>query len=168
MTNSHKIIHKFNVIILENKLKVSIGCDHGGFDLKLVIAEWLKDNKFIVIDLGNEVYNINDDYPDFAERVSRNVVAGISDKGIIICGSGVGACIAANKILGARASVCHDTYYARQGVEHDNMNILCLSARVIGEQLAKELISAFLSATFLNESRYNKRLEKIKNLENKK
>ena len=75
LTNSHKIIHKFNVIILENKLKVSISCDHGGFDLKLVIAEWLKDNKFIVIDFGNEVYNINNNYPDFAEIVSRNVVS---------------------------------------------------------------------------------------------
>ena len=119
-------------------MKVSIGCDHGGFDLKLIIVEWLKENNFIVIDLGNEVYNIDDDYPDFAEKVSRNVVSGESEKGIIICGSGVGACIAANKIKGARASVCHDTYSARQGVEHDNMNILCLGARVIGEELAKE------------------------------
>jgi ribose 5-phosphate isomerase B len=93
-------------------LKVSIGCDHGGFDLKLVISNWLRDNKFNVIDLGNEVYNINNDYLDFAERVSRNVVSGKSNKGIIICGSGVGACIAANKINGARASVCHDTYSA--------------------------------------------------------
>lgn len=149
-------------------MKVSIGCDHGGFDLKLVIINWLKEQKINVIDLGNEVYNIDDDYPDFAEKVSRNVVSGISNKGIIICGSGVGACIAANKIKGARASVCHDTYSARQGVEHDCMNILCLGARVIGEQLAKELISAFLNATFLNELRYNKRLEKIKDLENKK
>ena len=149
-------------------MKVSIGCDHGGFDLKLVIVKWLMDKKFIVIDLGNEVYNIDDDYPDYAEKVSIDVVSGNSDRGIIICGSGVGACIAANKINGARASVCHDTYSARQGVEHDNMNILCLGARVIGEQLAKELISAFLGATFLDEPRYNKRLVKIKNLENKK
>jgi ribose 5-phosphate isomerase B len=149
-------------------LKISVGCDHGGFDLKLVIVNWLKEKKFIVIDLGNEVYNINDDYPDYAAKVSWNVTSGNSEKGIIICGSGVGACIAANKIKGARACVCHDTYSARQGVEHDSMNILCLGARVIGEQLAKELISAFLGATFLNESRYNKRLEKIKNLENNK
>jgi ribose 5-phosphate isomerase B len=149
-------------------LKVSIGCDHGGFDLKLVVSNWLRDNNYNVIELGNEVYNIDDDYPDFAERVSRNVVSGKSNKGIIICGSGVGACIAANKIKGARASVCHDTYSARQGVEHDDMNILCLGARVIGEELAKELISAFLGATFLDELRYNKKLEKIKNLENKK
>jgi ribose 5-phosphate isomerase B len=168
MSNSFKIIHKFNIIILENKMKVSIGCDHGGFELKLVITKWLKEKKFIVIDLGNEVYNIDDDYPDYAEKVSRNVISGNSEKGIIICGSGVGACIAANKIRGARASVCHDTYSARQGVEHDNMNILCLGARVIGNELAKELISAFLGATFLNKSRYNKRLEKIKKLENKK
>jgi ribose 5-phosphate isomerase B len=149
-------------------MKVSIGSDHGGFELKLSLSKWLLDNKFLVIEVGNEVYDINDDYPDFAERVSENVVSGKSDKGIIICGSGVGACIAANKINGARASVCHDTYSARQGVEHDNMNILCLGARVIGEELAKELIQAFLAATFLDESRYKKRLEKIKNLENKK
>lgn len=166
--NSLKIIHNFNIIIFENKLKISIGCDHGGFELKLGIIDWLKDSKYIVVDLGNEVYNIDDDYPDFSEVVSRNVVSGKSERGIIICGSGVGACIAANKISGVRASVCHDTYSARQGVEHDNMNILCLGARVIGDQLAKELISAFLGATFLNKSRYNKRLEKIKNLENKK
>lgn len=149
-------------------MKVSIGCDHGGFDLKLVIVEWLTNNQYFIIDLGNEVYNVDDDYPDFAEKVARNVISGESDKGIIICGSGVGACITANKIKGARASVCHDTYSARQGVEHDNMNILCLGARVIGEKLAIELVSAFLDATFLNESRYNKRLEKIKKLENKK
>jgi ribose 5-phosphate isomerase B len=149
-------------------LKISIASDHGGFDLKLFIIKWLKKNNYNVIELGNEVYNPDDDYPDFAEKVAENVVSGNSDKGIIICGSGVGACIAANKIKGARASVCHDTYSARQGVEHDNMNILCLGARIIGEELAKELILAFLNATFFNEFRYNKRLEKINILENKK
>jgi ribose 5-phosphate isomerase B len=148
-------------------MKISIGCDHGGFDLKLIIINWLAKKNYIVIDLGNKVYNIDDDYPDFAEKVSRNVVNGNSEKGIIICGSGVGACIAANKIKGARASVCHDSYSARQGVEHDDMNILCLGARVIGVELAKELILAFLGATFLNETRYNVRLEKIRKLENK-
>jgi ribose 5-phosphate isomerase B len=149
-------------------VKVSIACDHGGFELKLKMVEWLKNNNYIVIDLGNEIYNIDDDYPDFAERVSRHIVSGNSEKGIVICGSGVGACIAANKIDNVRASVCHDTYSARQGVEHDNMNILCLGARIIGEELAKELINAFLGATFINKPRYKKRLEKIKNLENKK
>ena len=148
-------------------MKVSIACDHGGFDLKFLIVDWLKENNYTVIDLGNEVYNIDDDYPDFAERVAKNVTFGDSERGIIICGSGVGACIAANKIKGVRASVCHDTYSARQGVEHDNMNILCLGARVIGEKLADELIAAFLGATFLNEPRYKKRLDKIKKLENK-
>jgi ribose 5-phosphate isomerase B len=147
-------------------VKVSIGSDHGGFDLKLIVIDWLSVKNFIVIDLGNKIYNIDDDYPDFAEKVSRSVTSGNSEKGIIICGSGVGACIAANKIKGARASVCHDTYSARQGVEHDNMNILCLGARVIGVELAKELIWAFLGAKFLNETRYNARLEKIKKLEN--
>ena len=147
-------------------MKVSIGCDHGGYDLKLIIIKWLAEKNFIVIDVGNKVYNIDDDYPDFAEKVSRNVVSGNSEKGIIICGSGVGACIAANKIKGARASICHDTYSARQGVEHDDMNILCLGAKVIGEQVAKELILTFLGATFLNETRYKVRLEKIRKLEN--
>jgi ribose 5-phosphate isomerase B len=149
-------------------LKISIACDHGGFDLKLFIIKWLKEKNYSVIDLGNEVYNPDDDYPDFAEKVAANIITGNSDKGIIICGSGVGACIAANKIKGARASVCHDTYSAHQGVEHDNMNILCLGARIIGEELSKELILAFLNATFFNEIRYNKRLEKINILENKK
>lgn len=149
-------------------MKISIACDHGGFDLKLFIIKWLKEKNYSVIDLGNEVYNPDDDYPDFAEKVAANIITGNSDKGIIICGSGVGACIAANKIKGARASVCHDTYSAHQGVEHDNMNILCLGARIIGEELSKELILAFLNATFFNEIRYNKRLEKINILENKK
>jgi ribose 5-phosphate isomerase B len=147
-------------------VKVSIGCDHAGYDLKLIIIKWLSEKNFIVIDVGNKVYNLDDDYPDFAEKVSRNVVSGKSEKGIIICGSGVGACIAANKIKGARASICHDTYSARQGVEHDDMNILCLGAKVIGEQVAKELILTFLGATFLNETRYKVRLEKIRKLEN--
>ena len=149
-------------------LRVALAADHGGFVLKTSLIPWLESQEYEILDLGAEIFNAADDYPDFAERVSRNVVSGKSNKGIIICGSGVGACIAANKINGARASVCHDTYSARQGVEHDDMNILCLGARVIGEELAKELILAFLGATFLDELRYNKRLEKIKNLENKK
>lgn len=147
-------------------MKVSIACDHGGFDLKNVITGWLKDNNYNVIDLGNEVFNIDDDYPDFAEHVAKNITSGKSEKGIVICGSGVGACIAANKIKGARASVCHDTYSARQGVEHDNMNIICLGARVIGDELAKELVSAFLGATFLTAPKYKRRLDKIIKLEN--
>ena len=149
-------------------MKVSIACDHGGFELKNLLTAWLKENNYIVSDLGNNVFNPDDDYPDFAEKVAVDVVSGNSDKGIIICGSGVGACIAANKISGAKASVCHDTYSARQGVQHDNMNILCLGARIIGIELAKELVSAFLNATFINEIRYNRRLKKINLLENKK
>ena len=148
-------------------MKVSIACDHGGFDLKNVLAGWLRDNNYYVIDLGNEVFNINDDYPDFAEKVARSIVSGESERGIVICGSGVGACIAANKIKGAWAAVCHDTYSARQGVEHDNMNILCLGARIIGVELAKEVVPAFLGATFLARGKYKRRLEKIIKLENK-
>jgi ribose 5-phosphate isomerase B len=149
-------------------LKVSLACDHGGFYLKKFIAEWLNKNNFYVIDLGNEVYDIDDDYPDFAEKAAWDVVSGSSDRAIVICGSGVGACITANKVKGARASVCHDTYSARQGVEHDNMNILCLGARIIGEQLALELVKAFLGAAFINVPRYNHRLDKINKLENNK
>ena len=149
-------------------MKVSVACDHGGFNLRNVIILWLKKNKYNIIDLGNEVFNIDDDYPDFAEKTARNVVSGNSDRGIVICGSGVGACIAANKIRGARASVCHDSYSARQGVEHDNMNILCLGARVIGEQLAIDLVSEYLRATFIEEPKYKRRLNKIIKLENNK
>jgi len=149
-------------------LKVCIACDHGGYDLKKIIAGWLKENNYILFDLGNEVFDINDDYPDFAERVGKNIISGDSERGIIICGSGVGVCIAANKIKGCRASVCHDTYSARQGVEHDDMNILCLGARIIGDELAKELVKAFLGATFIDEGKYKRRLNKINKLENKK
>lgn len=147
-------------------MKVSIAADHGGFELKSIIAAWLKSyGEYTVIDLGNDVYNENDDYPDFAERVAKNIVNGDSAKGILICGSGVGVSIAANKIKGARAALCHDLYSAHQGVEDDNMNIICIGARVINEDLAKELITAFLKAKFKIEQRYIRRLEKIKKLE---
>ena len=130
-------------------MKVSIAADHGGYELKFDVVEWLKELKqYTLIDLGNEVYNENDDYPDFAERVAKNVTKGDSDRGILICGSGVGVSIAANKIRNAKAAVCHDLYSAHQGVEHDNMNIICLGAQIIDFDFAKELITAFLEAKF--------------------
>jgi ribose 5-phosphate isomerase B len=119
-----------------------------------------------VVDLGSNS-SVSVDYPDYAEKLGKVIISGQAERGILICGSGVGACIAANKIKGIYAAVCHDTYSARQGVQHDNMNVLCLGARVIGPELAKELVGAFLSAQFLSdEERHVRRVNKIYKLEN--
>lgn len=142
-------------------LSVAIGADHGGFDLKKELVPWLREQGFDVQDLGAAGYDPVDDYPDYALAVARTVAGGKAKRGIIICGSGVGACIVANKIAGVRAGICHDTYSARQGVEHDDMNILCLGARVIGSALAKELVLAFLGASFLTGEKYRRRLAKV-------
>jgi ribose 5-phosphate isomerase B len=142
-------------------LNVAIAADHGGFDLKKELVPWLWEQGFRVLDLGAASYDALDDYPDFALAVAKAVAGGKAKRGIIICGSGVGACVVANKISGIRAAVCHDTYSARQGVEHDDMNILCLGARVIGSALAKELVLAFLNATFSTGEKYHRRLAKV-------
>jgi len=142
-------------------LNVAIAADHGGFDLKKELVPWLKEQGFRVLDLGAASYDALDDYPDFALAVAKAVAGGKAKRGIIICGSGVGACVVANKISGIRAAVCHDTYSARQGVEHDDMNILCLGARIIGSALAKELVQAFLNATFSTGEKYHRRLQKV-------
>jgi ribose 5-phosphate isomerase B len=147
-------------------MKIAIGADHGGFELKNYLVEILRKDNFMVIDEGNLVYDPKDDYPDFAIKVANSVSSGKSEKGIIICGSGVGASVAANKIRGVRACLCHDTYSAHQGVEHDSMNVLCLGARIIGTELAKELVFSFLNAKFINEERFQRRLEKVNNLDN--
>lgn len=146
------------------KLKVAMGADHGGFILKNELASQLQGN-YEIIDCGAQAFDRDDDYPDFTLAVARSVVSGEADRGIIICGSGVGAAIAANKVTGARACLCHDTYSAHQGVEHDDMNILCLGARVIGSELALELVLAFLSAEFSGEERHRRRLEKVQAIE---
>lgn len=148
-------------------MKIAVGADHGGYELKNSIVEWLKEKNYDVLDLGNHVYDAKDDYPDFAIAVANAVAEGKAEKGIVLCGSGVGACITVNKIKGARASICHDTYSAHQGVEHDDMNILCLGARIVGSHLAKEIVFAFVEAEFANEERFTRRLNKIKELENK-
>jgi ribose 5-phosphate isomerase B len=147
-------------------LKIAIASDHGGYELKNYLINWLQGKKIEIIDLGNHVYDKKDDYPDFVRVLAEAVAAGKAEKGIAICGSGVGASITANKVKGARASVCHDTYSAHQGVEHDKMNILCIGARIIGVELAKELVSAFISAEFINEDRFKRRINKIIELEN--
>lgn len=145
-------------------MRVAIGTDHAGFELKELLVTFLKQQKFSVEDVGT-CDDSPVDYPDFAEKVARKVARSEAEKGIIICGSGVGACIAANKLKGVRASVCHDTYSAHQGVEHDDMNVLVLGARIIGIELAKELVTTFLNAQFSNEERHLRRVNKVKVLE---
>ena len=142
------------------KLRVALGADHGGFSLKNELVTWLHE-PFEVLDLGSRTFDRDDDYPDFALAVAQAVASGQAQRGILVCGSGVGACIAANKVRGARACLCHDTYSAHQGVEHDDMNILCLGARVVGTELAGELVDAFLKANFSGETRHRRRLEKV-------
>lgn len=140
--------------------RIAIGSDHAGFDMKSELLPWLDSQGYDVLDLGAYDLDPNDDYPDFAEAVGEAVASGRTPRGILICGSGVGACIAANKVPGVRASMCHDSYSSRQGVEHDDMNILCLGSRVIGPELAKELVTAFMTARFTGEERHQRRLEK--------
>ena len=142
------------------RLRVALGADHGGFGLKTELAAWLADD-YDLIDLGAHTMTPTDDYPDFADAVALEVASGAADRGIIICGSGVGACIAANKVPGVRACLCHDTYSAHQGVEHDDMNVLGLGARVVGLELAKELAAAFLRAAFTGEERQRRRVDKV-------
>ena len=142
------------------RLRVAIGADHGGYSLKQELSTWLSDD-YDVVDVGAHSVDPGDDYPDFAETVAEAVASGRAERGIIVCGSGVGACIAANKVPGVRACLCHDTYSAHQGVEHDDMNVLCLGARVVGIELAKELVAAFLHATFTGEERHSRRLGKV-------
>lgn len=145
-------------------MKVAIGSDHAGFELKRVIVEQLSASRHEVIDLGT--HNTDPvDYPDFAAAVGRAVTSGDAERGIVICGSGVGASVAANKVRGVRAGLCHDTYSAHQGVEHDDMNVLVLGARVIGVEMARELVSAYMQAEFSHGDRHVRRLGKVKALE---
>lgn len=148
------------------RLRVALGADHGGFALKNQLSTRLR-RRCEILDLGAQTLDPADDYPDFANAVAREVVSGRAQRGILICGSGVGACIAANKVVGVRACLCHDTYSAHQGVEHDDMNVLCLGARVIGLELATELVIAFLKARFAGEERHRRRLEKVLALEHR-
>src|SRR5438093_13096019 len=145
-------------------MRVAIGADHAGFALKQLIGGDLRDLGHEVIDLGTESIDPVD-YQDYAEAVGKVILDGKADRGVLVCGSGVGASVAANKLPGIRAALCHDTYSARQGVEHDNMNILVLGGRVIGSELARELVHAYLAAVFTKEERHRRRLEKIKALE---
>jgi glucose-6-phosphate isomerase/transaldolase/glucose-6-phosphate isomerase len=144
---------------------VAIGGDHGGYALKGELLPWLESQGYRVMHLGAHALDPGDDYPDLARLVAAAVASGQASRGVLICGSGAGACIAANKVPGARAGLCHDTYSARQGVEHDDMNVLCLGGRVVGVELAKELVRAFLEARFSGEERHRRRLDKVAELE---
>jgi ribose 5-phosphate isomerase B len=146
-------------------MKLAIGADHAGFLLKEEIRGYLERLEHEVIDLG--AYNTEpSDYPDFAEAVGRALMAGRAERGILVCGSGVGVNVAANKMPGIRACMCHDTYSAHQGVEHDDMNVLVLGARIIGSALAFDLVSSFLNARFQRqEERFVRRLNKVKAVE---
>ena|SRR5579864_290809 len=141
-------------------MQVVLGSDHAGFELKKILGEHLRQNGHRVLDVGTNSLDPVD-YPDFAEALGLAVLRGEAERGILICGSGVGASVAANKIAGIRAGVCHDCYSAHQGVEHDDMNVLVLGARVIGSELAKDLCLTFLNARFSGEERHLRRLRKI-------
>ena len=146
------------------RMRIAIAADHGGFSLKAPLIELLKQDGHEVLDFG--AFNTErSDYPDFARAVGDALQRGLADRGVLICGSGVGACIAANKLRGKRASVCHDTYSAHQGVEHDDMNVLVLGARIVGVELASEILRAFLGARFNGIERYVARLKKVEQME---
>lgn len=141
-------------------MRIVIAADHGGFSLKQSIIDELRLLGHDVIDKGTDS-TAAVDYPDFSEAVGDSIISGEAQRGIILCGSGVGASVAANKMTGVRCAVCHDTYSAHQGVEHDDMNVLALGARVIGQELALELVRAFVGARFTREERHVRRLNKV-------
>jgi len=146
-------------------MKIAIGCDHGGYPLKETVIKVLEDQKHTILDCGTDSTQ-SVDFPDFAYVAAQKVANHEADRAILICGSGVGMCIAANKVKGIYACVCHDAYSARQAVEHDNLNVLCLGARIIGPALAEELVKQFLGATFMTGNRHEARLQKVIAFEN--
>lgn len=145
-------------------MRIAVGCDHGGFPLKTRILQTIQAAGHDVVDCGTDS-SCSVDYPDFARKVAEVLLAGQAERGILLCGSGVGISVAANKIPGIRAGVCHDTYSAHQGVEHDDMNVLCLGARIVGEEVAVELVRSFVQAQFTREERHMRRLNKVLEIE---
>ncbi len=146
-------------------MRIAIGADHAGFTMKEDLAARIRELGHDVLDVGAYKPDSADDYPDFAEAVGQAVVEGKAERGVLICGSGVGASVAVNKIPGIRAAVCHDAYSAHQGVEHDNMNVLVLGSRIIGPELARELVRTYLAAQFSGEARHSRRLAKVDAIE---
>jgi ribose 5-phosphate isomerase B len=146
-------------------MKVAIGTDHAGFALKATVVEAIEALGHSVVDCGAMRVDPDDDYPDFSAAVAQTVIDGRAERGVLLCGSGVGASVAANKFIGIRSALCHDTFSARQGVEDDAMNVLALGARVIGPALAVELVGAFLRAEFSGAERHRRRLAKVESFE---
>jgi ribose 5-phosphate isomerase B len=147
---------------------VAVGTDHGGFGLKTVAIDAIRAAGHEVVDCGAFALEPNDDYPDFAAQVARTVADGRATRGVLICGSGVGASIAANKFVGIRCALCHDTFSAHQGVEDDAMNVIALGARVVGPSLAAEIVATFLKAEFSGAERHKRRLEKVNEFDTKR
>jgi ribose 5-phosphate isomerase B len=145
-------------------MRIAVACDHAGFPLKDEVIRVITETGHQPVDLGTKSTEPVD-YPDFAEKLGREILEKKAERGVLICGSGVGACIAANKIDGVYAGLCHDVYSAGQGVEHDNMNVLCLGARIIGPALVPGLVRAFVDAQFSTDERHQKRVRKIRELE---
>jgi ribose 5-phosphate isomerase B len=145
-------------------MRIALGSDHAGYELKEHLASWLAESGHAVYDLGTHSADPVD-YPDYSAAVARAVLDGRADRGIIVCGSGAGACVAANKLNGIRAAVAHDSYTAHQMVEHDDVNVLCLGSRVIGQALAEDLVKVFIEARFSRDDRHVRRLDKIRALE---
>lgn len=149
-------------------MKIAVACDHAGYPMKEIVLEAVRRAGHIPLDLGTDSTEPVD-YPDYAEKVGRAIQEGEAERGVLVCGSGVGACIAANKMTGIYAGVCHDTYSAHQGVEHDDMNVLCLGARIIGPEPVREIVAAFLAARFLGrdpgQERHARRVSKVRALE---
>ena len=146
-------------------MKIAVGADHAGYVLKEAVIETLGALGHEVVDVGAASYEPTDDYPDYALALAEQVAGDGAARGVMLCGSGVGAAVATNKVRGVRASVCHDTYSAHQGVEHDDMNVLCLGSRIVGAELARELVTAFVSAGFSGEERHVRRLGKVLEVE---
>lgn len=144
---------------------VAVGTDHAGFPLRGLVLDTIRGAGHEVLDCGAYALEPGDDYPDFAARVARAIIEGKAERGVLLCGSGVGASVAANKVPGIRSGLCHDTFSARQGVEDDDMNVLALGARVVGPAIAAELIRAFVGARFSGAARHRRRLEKVQRME---
>ena len=146
-------------------MKIAIASDHAGYPLKEKLIKHLRSLGYEISDLGTDSPDVPVDYPDFAIKAAMEILTDRAERAIVVCGSGVGACVVANKIKGIRAGLCHDTYSAPQGVEHDDINVLCLGGRIIGECLAFEIAASFASAKFSGEERHLRRLKKIYSLE---
>ena len=140
---------------------IAVAADHAGYEVKEVVADHLRSEGYEVLDLGVDTADVPSDYPDAAAAVAQAIRTGAAERGVLVCGSGVGVSVAANKFPGIRAAICHDTYSAHQGVEHDQMNVLVLGGRIIGAALARELVDAFMAAEFSGEERHVRRVDKV-------